>query len=224
MRFRNRRDAGCSLAEHLARTIAEQPVVIALPRGGVPVGYEVARVLGAPLDLLAVRKLAAPGEQEYAVGAISEGDALVVNEPEAERVGLTGEVRERKLAVERRELARRATAYRGVRPMIEVIGRTAIVVDDGLATGLTARAAVQALRQLGASRVIVAAPVGAADAIERLRDVADDVVVAHSAAELRAVGEFYDDFAQVQDDEVLDLLARGRAQNTGEFSAVTLRD
>jgi putative phosphoribosyl transferase len=224
MQFRNRRDAGCRLAEHLARTMVEQPVVIALPRGGVPVGYEIARVLGAPLDVLAVRKLGAPGHAEYGVGAIAEGDALVVDEREARRVGLTGEVRDRKLAVERRELARRATAYRGARPMTEVGGRTAIVVDDGLATGLTALAAVRALRERGAARVILAVPVATPEAVERLSAEADEVIVAHVAPELRGVGEFYDDFTQTQDDEVLDLLARGRAQNTGEFTTVTLRD
>lgn len=224
MQFRNRRDAGCRLAEHLARTMAEQPVVIALPRGGVPVGYEIARVLGAPLDVLAVRKLGAPGDAEYGVGAIAEGDALVVDEREARRVGLTGEVRERKLAMEQRELARRATAYRGARPMTEVGGRTAILVDDGLATGLTALAAVRALRDRGAAQVIVAVPVATPEAVDRLRAEADEVVVAHVAPELRGVGEFYDDFSQTQDDEVLDLLARGRAQNTGEFTTVTLRD
>lgn len=224
MQFRNRRDAGCRLAEHLARTMADLPVVIALPRGGVPVGYEIARVLGAPLDILAVRKLGAPGQPEYGVGAIAEGDALVVNEPEAQRVGLTGEVRERKLALERRELARRAAAYRGVRPMTDVTGRTAIIVDDGLATGLTALAAVEAIRQLGAARVIVAVPVGTPEAVERLSTRADEVVVAHVAPELRGVAEFYDDFTQTSDEEVHDLLARGRAQNTGEFSTITLRD
>lgn len=224
MQFRNRRDAGRKLAERLARTVVEQPVVIALPRGGVPVGYEIARVLGAPLDVLAVRKLGAPAHAEYAVGAIAEGEVLVLDDAEAQRTGLTGATLDRKLAIERRELTRRARAYRGARPMTEVSGRTAILVDDGLATGLTALAAVDALRALGASRVIVAIPVAAAEGIERLGARADDLISVLVPPQMRGVGEWYADFEQTSDEEVQDLLARGRAQNTGEFTAITLRD
>ena len=224
MQLRNRRDAGRLLAERLARHITEQPVVIALPRGGVPVGFEIARVLGAQLDAFAVRKLGAPGHPEYGVGAIAEGGEVVFDEAAARRVGLTGDVRARKLAIERRELGRRATAYRGARPMVEVSGRTVIVVDDGLATGLTALAAVRALRALGAARVILAVPVASPEAVERLEREADDVIAVLVPPILRGVGEWYEDFDQVEDDEVIDLLARSRAQNTGEFHAVTFVD
>lgn len=224
MQFRNRRDAGRALAARLDAASGEQPVVVALPRGGVPVGYEIARVLGAPLELLAVRKLGAPGHAEYGVGAIAEGGACVIDEPEARRVGLTGDTRERKLAIERRELARRANTYRGARPMTTLTGRTVILTDDGLATGLTMLAALQAVRALGAARTIVAVPVAPAESVDRLLAAADEVITLQQPAGFRGVGEWYADFAPTPDDEVIDLLARSRAQNTGEFSAVTLRD
>ncbi len=224
MRFANRRDAGRLLAERLARHLGDQPVVAALPRGGVPVAYEIARVLSAPLDVLAVRKLGAPAHDEYAVGAIAEGDIVVIDEPEARRAGLTGAVRERKLAIERRELGRRAAAYRGMRPPADLAGRVVVVVDDGLATGLTAIAAVRAVRAQGAARIIVAVPVAAPEAVQRVGEEADEVVAVLVPPRLRGVGEWYDDFAQTGDEEVLDLLARGRSQSTTDFAAVRLRD
>lgn len=224
MQFRHRRDAGRILAERLARTLTDDAVtVIALPRGGVPVGFEITRVLGVPLDVLAVRKLGAPGQPEYGVGAIAEGEELVIDRREADRVGLSGEVLDRKVAIEQRELARRARAYRGARPMVDVRGRTVVLVDDGLATGLTMLVAIQAMRNRGAARIIVAVPVAAADAVERVGARADDVIAVLVPPRFHGVGEWYRDFAQTDDDEVIDLLARSRAMNTGEFAAVVPR-
>jgi len=174
--FTDRRDAGRQLAAELPCLDLDDPVVVALPRGGVPVAYEVARVLGAPLDVLGVRKLGAPGQPEFAIGAIAEEDVSVLDPETARRTGTTEAVLERTIRLEPAELRRRVRAYRGERPPVPLSGRTAIVVDDGLATGLTVLAAVRAVRRRGAARVVVAAPVGSAQAIALLRSEADKVV------------------------------------------------
>jgi putative phosphoribosyl transferase len=209
--FRDRRDAGRRLATDLMDLAAERPVVVALPRGGVPVAAEIARALRAPLDVIAVRKLGAPRNPELAVGAIAEDGSAIVDRGTARRVGMTGNAFQRTLERETRELRRRVEAYRRGRPPADLAGRTVIVVDDGLATGLTALVAVRAIRNLGAHRIVVAVPVGSREAILRLREAADDVVCHDVPPELRGVGAWYDDFSPVDDAEVVRLLDAERS-------------
>jgi predicted phosphoribosyltransferase len=209
MRFQDRIEAGRRLGEKL-KAWAERPdvVVLALPRGGVPVGFEVARLLRAPLDVFLVRKLGAPFHEELAIGAIASGGVRVLNVDLIHRLGIGDDVIQRIEARESAELARRESAYRGARPPIDVKGRTVILVDDGLATGATMRAAVTALQGLGPARVIVAVPIAAPETCEQLRAEADDVICAITPSTFFAVGQGYADFSQVTDDEVRALLAR----------------
>ena len=208
MVFENRRDAGRWLSDLLRPIATERPIVIALPRGGVPVAVEVARALDAPLDLLTVRKLGAPHDPELGIGAVAEDGTVVVDTALARRVGITQEDFDRILAVELRELRRRVERFRDGRPPLDVRGRTVILVNDGLATGLSDLAAVRALRERGAGRIVVAVPVGSRDAVAMLRKAADEVVCHTIPADLIGVGRWYRDFAQVTDDEVLALLAQ----------------
>ncbi|MFN8028129.1 MAG: phosphoribosyltransferase family protein [Acidimicrobiia bacterium] len=206
MTRRDRRDAGRRLAERLVSRRDERPVLLALPRGGVPVAHEVARALGAPLDVLVVRTLGAPRQPELGVGAIGEGGVRVVSE---EIVAATGTTEDQLAAVEARERAeidRRARAYRGARPMLPVEGRTVVIVDDGIATGGTARAAIAVARAHGAARVIVATPVAPPDTVALLEREADEVVTVATPTGFAAIGEWYDDFSQTTDDEVVELL------------------
>jgi predicted phosphoribosyltransferase len=209
IRFRDRLDAGRQLSALLVGREWVDPVVLALPRGGVPVAAEVARDLGAVLDVLVVRKVGVPWHPELAVGAIAEGGVEVVDELSLARLRISQadfrEVAERARA----ELERRVALYRGDRPLPPLEGRDAIVIDDGLATGLTAQAAVQAVRQLGAARVVMAAPVCAQETPSRLTH-ADEVVCVHKPLDFRAVGLWYDEFDQTSDAEVLALLRRSR--------------
>jgi putative phosphoribosyl transferase len=207
VRFLDRQDAGRRLAAALSTLAPADAVILALPRGGVPVAREIARALGAPLDILAVRKLGAPGNPEFGVGALAEGDVVVVHEEVALRVGLVGAALEEAIRRERAELDRRVARYRGGRPPVPLGGSTAVLVDDGVATGLTEIAAVRAARERGAARVIVAVPVGARDSIRLLRSEADEVVCLLEARRLIGVGRWYDDFSPVSDEEVLELLA-----------------
>ncbi len=207
MVFVDRRDAGRRLASLLADLAAERPVVVALPRGGVPVALEVARALRAPLDILAVRKIGAPGNPELGVGAIAEDGSVVLDQDLAARVGMTQRLLDETLAAESAELRRRVEAYRDGRAAIDVRGRTVIVVDDGLATGLTDLAAVRALRGRGATRIVVAVPVGSPQAVELVGNEADAVVCHTTPEDFRGVGRWYDDFRAVSDAEVLAGLA-----------------
>ena len=209
--FRNREEAGQLLARALVEYAGRDDVVVlGLPRGGVPVAAEVARVLKVPLDVLVVRKLGAPGQEELAIGAIGEGGVRVLHERLVRDLGLSREVIERIAGREECELERRVAAYRGGHQALEVGGKTVIVVDDGVATGATMRAGLQTLRALGAARLIAATPVGAADSVGLLEEDADDVVVLETPAWFSAVGQWYEDFAQTTDDEVRALLARHR--------------
>lgn len=210
MEFLDRRDAGRRLAEHLLPFAAEQPVVLALPRGGVPVALEVARALDAPLDILAVRKIGARGNPELAVGAIAEGGASAFDPATAERCGMSQAHLDEAVRQEEAELRRRVGRYRAGRTPIDLAGRTVVVVDDGVATGLTDLAAVRALRGLGAGRIVVAVPVGARESLALLAAEADDVVCDTVPRDLAAVGRWYTDFAPVSDEEVVELLARGQ--------------
>ena len=206
-RFRNRTDAGCQLAEKLA-TYADRPdvLVLALPRGGVPVGSEVARALGAPLDAFLVRKLGVPGYEELAMGAVATGGVRVLNDEIVRGLGIVEHVIDVAVAREMEELARREQLYRGGSPPPDVAGRTVILVDDGLATGATMRAAVAALRRQHPARIVVAVPTASPDTCEALMAEADDVVCATTPEPFFAVGHWYEDFRQTTDDEVRDLL------------------
>jgi putative phosphoribosyl transferase len=206
MEFLDRRDAGRRLAAQLLPLAREHPVVIALPRGGVPVGFEVARMLDAPLDVLAVRKLGAPGNPEFGVGAIAEDGSAVLNTDIARRVGMTQSALEVTVGREVRELRRRVERYRDGRAPADVHGRTVIVVDDGLATGSTVIAAVRALRARGAGRIVVAVPVGARESVARVGEEADEIVCHTIPGELLGVGRWYRDFSPVSDAEVVALL------------------
>ena len=201
--FRDRREAGRLLARALAHYAGRADVVVlGLPRGGVPVAAEVARALGAPLDVLIVRKLGAPGQEELAIGAIAEGGKRVLNRELVENLGLTRRDIDELAQNEERELERRVRLYRGGRHPLPVADRTVIVVDDGVATGATMRAGLQSLRARGATLVVAAAPVGEADSVEALREDADEVVVLETPAWFSAVGQWYENFGQTTDEEV----------------------
>jgi len=208
-RFRDRREAGRVLAQELA-AYARRPdvVVLALPRGGVPVAYEVARALGAPLDVFLVRKLGVPGHEELAMGAVATGGVRVLNDQVVRALGIPPDVIDMVAAWEQQELARRERLYRGDRPPPDVKGRTVVLVDDGLATGATMRAALAALRQQQPARRVVAVPTAAAQTCDALRTEADDVVCATTPEPFDAVGFWYEDFSQTTDDEVRELLDR----------------
>jgi predicted phosphoribosyltransferase len=207
--FHDRRDAGRYLATKLSDYADRSDVlVLALPRGGVPVGYEVAQALHAPLDVFLVRKLGVPGHEELAMGAIATGGVRVVNQQLVQALGISPAAVEAVVAREQQELERRERAYRDDRPPPDVRGRTCILVDDGLATGSTMRAAVAALRCESAASIVVAVPVAPLETCEELQADADRIVCALTPEPFYAVGLWYEDFAQTTDEEVYDLLAR----------------
>jgi predicted phosphoribosyltransferase len=206
-RFRDRAHAGRVVAERLgAYAGRDDVVVLGLPRGGVPVAYEIARALDAPLDVFGVRKLGMPGQEEYALGAIAAGGIRVLNTAAIDSLRLPAHLIDAIDARERRELERREQAYRGDRQPPEVAGRTVILVDDGLATGLTMRAALHAIRAAEPARVVVAVPVADPGVCDGVRELADDVVCALTARPFRAVGHWYEAFPQTSDEEVRRLL------------------
>ena len=208
MGFRDRVDAGQKLAARLTEYAGRPDVlVLALPRGGVPVGAEVARALGVPLDVFLVRKLGVPGHAELAMGAIAAGGLQVLSEALIRDLGLPPSLVQQVAARERLELDRRHRLFRGSRPPISVRGRTILLIDDGLATGSTMQAAVMALRPQGPARIVVAAPVGARETCERLLRIADDVVCLEMPEPFTAVGLWYERFDQTSDEEVTRLLA-----------------
>ncbi|MCX5730547.1 MAG: phosphoribosyltransferase family protein [Deltaproteobacteria bacterium] len=210
MVFRDREQGGRLLAEQLEWYRASHPMVLGLARGGVPVALEVARFLGADLDLIVARKIGAPGSPEYAIGAIAEGGAVYVRRESLPEVGLTGDEVAALAEREGAELARRVRFYRGDRPMPDLEGRTAIIVDDGVATGATARAAARSARLRGAARVVLAAPVIAAASVPELKLDFDDVVAVELPSPFFAVGRWYARFEQVSGEEVLRCLRLGR--------------
>lgn len=214
MIFHDRKDAGQKLAGELtAYAGRDDVIVLALPRGGVPVAYEVAAALDAPLDVFVVRKLGVPGHEELAMGAIASGGTRVLNDDVVGTLRISDDVIDRVANVERIELGRRERAYRDDRPLPSVEDKVVILVDDGLATGATMRAAVEALRQLAPKQLIVAVPVAAPETCVDLRGKADDVVCAATPRPFFGVGRWYENFSQTTDEEVRELLARVRPTN-----------
>ena len=217
--FRNRREAGQILAERLRGHVPRSNVVVlALPRGGVPVAYEVAAALDAPLDVFVVRKLGAPGNEEYAIGAIASGGIGIVDATTVAMLGLSRQGVDRIVAMERRELDRRELLYRRGRPFPDLAGKTVVLVDDGLATGATMRAAIQAVRSRGPAAVIAAVPVASREACAMVAAAADECVCALTPAPFYGVGKWYADFSQTTDEQVLDLLARAETRDSLSLS------
>ena len=212
--FANREEAGRQLAEKLEKYAGcDNVIVLGLPRGGVPVAYEVAKRLRAPLDVFIVRKLGVPGFEELAAGAIASGGVRVLNEDVTRAIPYAAEAIEAVTAKETTELERREQIYRERRPPPELQGRIAILVDDGLATGATMRAAVKALRQRGAAKIVVAVPVGPPDTCRELAGEADETICLSTPVFFQAVGQYYEDFSQTSDEDVRALLSQA-AQNT----------
>jgi predicted phosphoribosyltransferase len=215
MLFADRTDAGRQLAEQLA-IYAGRPdvVVLALPRGGVPVAFEVAQALQAPLDVFLVRKLGVPGHEELAMGAIASGGVRVLNEDVVATLRIPQEALDEAAGAEAQELERREAAYRDGRPAPSVRNRITILIDDGLATGSSMRAAVIALRQLGPKKIVVAVPVAAADTCASVKELVDEVVCLRTPRPFYAVGTWYEDFSQTTDDQVRELLAHAAREQT----------
>ncbi len=206
--FKDRSDAGRQLAERVAALNLDDPVIYALPRGGIPVAIEVAKRLQAPLDLVIVRKIGAPGWPEVAMGAVVDGDdpQTIINEDVYAATGSDAAGLERARRRELEEIERRRRRYLGDRPHVSPSGRVAVIVDDGLATGATARAALAAVKRQGAALTVLAVPVAPAETIDEMRAEADEVVVVHTPAQFWAIGPFYNDFHQLSDDETIELL------------------
>lgn len=221
MLFTDRHGAGRQLAARLLPLKQESPVVLALPRGGIPVGFEIARALHAPLDLVLVRKIGAPGEEELAIGAVAEGNPpeLVTDQVLIERLGVAPENVEVGEANALREIERRRRVYLGRREPVGLAGRTAIVVDDGIGTGATMLAVLRATRRRGPARVVLAVPVAPPDTLRRMSTEMDSIVCLHTAEAFLGVGQFYRDFRQIQDAEVVALLDRAWA-----FASATERE
>jgi putative phosphoribosyl transferase len=213
MLFKDRREAGRLLAEHLLAFSDKHPVVLALPRGGVPVGFEVARALAAPLDLVLVRKIGAPGNEEFAVGAIADGEhpEFVIDRRLVKGLDISPEYLDEAKAAALIEIERRRRVWLGGREPVAIAGCTAIVMDDGIATGATMRAALRATRHRKPARIVLAVPVAPPDALDRLRSDVDEVVCLDMPEDFGAVGRFYRQFPQLRDAEVTALLDEARA-------------
>jgi putative phosphoribosyl transferase len=221
MRFLDRVDAGRRLANLLhAYAHKSDVIVLGIPRGGVPVAYQVAAELDAPLDVFVVRKLGVPWQPELALGAIAGGGVQVIDAEIVDSVGISRAEIDRIAAAEKQELQRREQVYRGTRPPLHLEGKTAILVDDGIATGASTRAAIRALRQLSPECVVLAAPVAPASTCRRLRREVNDLVCLQAPESFYAIGEFYDDFTQVSDVEVTELLRLNREQHAQRIAAV----
>ena len=215
VRFRDRAEAGRALARALSHYAGRDDVVVlALPRGGVPVGHEVAKQLGAPLDVFLVRKLGVPGHEELAMGAIASGGVLVLDEGVLRWLGISEQQLQKTLAKELDELRRREAAYRDGRRLPDLKGKTVILVDDGLATGASMQAAARAVRRHEPARIVIAVPVASRATCDKFRDEVDDVVCAITPVPFHAVGNWYEDFSQTTDDEVRELLALNAARDS----------
>src|SRR6516165_4402459 len=220
MVFADRNDAGRRLAARLGHLRGEPVVVLGLPRGGVPVAFQVARALGAPLDVIVVRKLGVPFQPELGMGAVGEDGVRIVNDEVVSLTGVSGGEIAAVEAGERAELERRAKRFRGDRPRVALEGRTVVVVDDGIATGSTARAACQVARAQGAARVVLAVPVAPSGWQARIGRDADECICLHTPALFFAIGQFYADFSQTSDDEVVDRLERAARREPVTAAAV----
>lgn len=205
-KFEDRADAGRRLAARLGHLRGEAPLVVALPRGGVPVASEIATELGAPLEVFAVRKLGAPHNPEYGIGAVAEDGSRVIDAEAVKVLGIRNGVLAEIVEREQAELRRRVAAYRGERPPPEFKGRTVIVVDDGVATGVTDTAALRVVHRQRPRRLVLAVPVCPPDSLARLRDEADEIVCLRAPRDFYGVGQWYRDFSQVSDREVIDAL------------------
>jgi putative phosphoribosyl transferase len=214
--FANREEAGKQLAEVVEALGLDDPVILALPRGGVPVAFEVAKLLGAPLDVLLVRKIGAPGHEEYGIGALVDGDnpQLVIDEAAARMVGADQAYIDKQVNRQLEEIERRRAAYR-TGPPVPLEGRTAIVVDDGIATGGTARAALKALAMTDPGKIVLAVPVAPADILPEMNRLCDEVICLATPEPYYAVGAHYRDFNQTTDEEVIELLAKAKAWTAG---------
>ncbi len=210
MLFNDRRDAGRRLAKSLAAKELRRPVVLGIPRGGVVVAYEVARALGAPLDVVIPRKIGAPGNPELAIGALAQDGTLVVDQALVDALGVDKDYLEQEAQRQRGEIERRLKLYRQGEPPVELGGAGVVVVDDGIATGATVLAALRGLRSSKPERLILAVPVAPPDTLERLRAEADEVICLSAPEPFYAVGQFYRHFEQTADEEVVDLLSRRR--------------
>ena len=219
--FTDRTDAGRQLASALERFKAVKPVVLALPRGGVPVAYEVAKALDAPLDLVLVRKIGAPWQPELAIAAVVDGGRpeTVVNQDIVDQLNIPPSYIEEQAAAELEEIERRRQRYLADRPRVDVAGRTAIVIDDGIATGATMEAALHATRRARPTRLVLAVPVAPPETIERLHAEVDEIVCLQSPKLFGAIGLFYAEFHQLSDDEVVDLLARAKTDEAASDNA-----
>lgn len=206
MVFENRLEAGKKLGAELYLYRQENPFILALPRGGVPIAYEIAKILQAPLDVLVVRKIGLSSNREFGIGAIAEGDVQIVDDDTLRTIGVDEEELKDTLKLEKKELQRRVEIYRGHRPLPDLTGRTVILVDDGMATGMTARAAIESVKKLHPQKIILAMPVCAFDIVENLRSMVNGVICLATPYEFIAVGAWYRDFSQVSDREVVDLL------------------
>ncbi|HYB23744.1 MAG TPA: phosphoribosyltransferase, partial [Solirubrobacteraceae bacterium] len=222
--FADRRDAGRRLAALLERFRDERPVILGIPRGGVPVAAEVAQALRAPLDVVLVRKIGAPRNPEYAIGAVAEGGVHFVDETPARALGLTDAEVQALIAHAERELDAQTARYRGAREPVALAGRTAIIVDDGLATGRSAHAAIRSLRKRGAARVILAVPVAAPESVHALEGEADEIVCVEMPEDLWAVGLWYEDFQPTGDEQVAQLLTDAHARQPAQADPSSSRE
>jgi putative phosphoribosyl transferase len=215
--FANRTEAGRLLAARLIHLKSSRPLILALPRGGVPVAFEIAKAFGAELDLMMVRKLGAPGHPEFGIGAIVDGEPpqLVLNDGAMALTGADTDYLEEEKARQLKELERRRRAYLGSRPKPQIAGRTVVIVDDGVATGATISAAMRGVRQAGPARIVLAIPVAPRDTAARLRAMCDELVVLELPEPFFSVGQHYDDFSQTSDDEVIRLLAMSQVPGAG---------
>jgi len=209
MNFKNRKDAGKKLSESLKEIVTniENAVILAIPRGGVEVGYEVSSETGIPLDVVIPRKLSAPGNPELAIGAVTGDGSVYIDEKLIRYLGIKESYIIKEVEEKLGEIKKRESIYRGENPPLDIEGKTVIIIDDGIATGATMISALYALRNKNPGRIIVAIPVAPQDAVERVKEVADDVICLHSPEMFFAVGQFYEDFRQTTHEEVLDLLA-----------------
>ncbi|MBI2315162.1 phosphoribosyltransferase [Candidatus Daviesbacteria bacterium] len=208
MMFENRQEAGKELASKLLKYRGENPYILAMPRGGVPVGFEVAEVLHAPLDVIVVRKIGLFSNPEFGIGAIAEGGVRVLDQTTIGVIGIDEEEIEDTIKLEEEELKRRVRIYREGKPPPNLTGKTAILVDDGMATGITARAAIEAVKKLNPKKIVLASPVCALDTVESLKKIVDEVICLATPFEFMAVGSWYRDFEQISDEEVVDLLKK----------------